>query len=202
MGDAVILTFDDGGASAPTRILRALRERSWRAHFFVTTDFINTPGFVTPEGLRELHTAGHVIGSHSASHPLRMSYLAHEAIYREWRDSRVRLEDLVGAPVTAASVPGGYYSRTVATAAAEAGLRVLFTSEPQRSVTTVDGIVVVGRFSVTRRTSESDVISLASGRHGAALRQRLTWDVKKVAKRFAGEAWLTARRKLFELGTR
>lgn len=202
MGGAVVLTFDDGGASAPTRILRALGERGWRAHFFVTTDLIGTRGFITPGGLRELHTAGHVIGSHSASHPLRMSYLAHEAIYREWLDSRARLEDLLGAPVTGASVPGGYYSRAVARAAAEAGLRVLFTSEPQRSVTTVDGIAVVGRFSVTRRTTESDVISLASGRRGAALRQRFAWDVKKVAKRLAGEAWLTARRKLFELGSR
>jgi len=200
--DAVVLTFDDGGASAPTRILRALQERGWRAHFFVTTDFIGTRGFMKPEGLRELHSAGHVIGSHSVSHPMRMSYLAHEAIWREWCDSRARLEDLLGAPVRVASVPGGYYSRTVATAAAEAGIRVLFTSEPRRSVTTVDGIAVVGRFSVTRRTPDHHVVSLASGRHRAALQQRLTWGAKKVAKRMGGELWLTARRKLFELQRR
>jgi len=202
MGGAVVLTFDDGGASAPTRILHALREHGWRAHFFVTTDFIGTSGFIRPEGLRELHNAGHIVGSHSASHPMRMSYLAREAIRREWRDSRARLEDLLSAPVTAASVPGGYYSREVATAAAEAGIRVLFTSEPRRSVTTVDGITVVGRFSVTRRTPDDHVVSLASGHHGAALRQRLAWDAKKVAKRLGGEAWLTARRKVFEFGRR
>jgi peptidoglycan/xylan/chitin deacetylase (PgdA/CDA1 family) len=202
IGGAVVLTFDDGGASAPTRILRALGERGWRAHFFVTTDFIGTKGFVTPEGLRELHTAGHLVGSHSASHPMRMSYLAPEALRREWYDSRARLEDLLSAPVTAASVPGGYYSRAVATAAAETGMRVLFTSEPRRSVMTVDGIAVVGRFSVTRRTPDGDVVSLASGWRGAALRQRLTWGAKKVAKRLGGEAWLAARRKLFEIGGR
>jgi peptidoglycan/xylan/chitin deacetylase (PgdA/CDA1 family) len=202
MGGAVVLTFDDGGASAPTRILRALSDRSWRAHFFVTTDFIGRKGFVTPEGLRELHTAGHLVGSHSASHPMRMSYLAPEAIRREWHDSRARLEDVLSAPVTVASVPGGYYSRVVATAAAEAGIRVLFTSEPRRSVITVDGIAVVGRFSVTRRTRDADVVSLASGQGGAALRQRLTWGAKKIAKQLGGEAWLAARRKLFELGGR
>src|SRR5215468_4812536 len=170
MGDgAVVLTFDDGGASAATRILRALGERGWRAHFFVTTDFVGTRGFVTPAGLRALHAAGHLVGSHSASHPQRMSYLAPEAIRREWRDSCVRLEDLLSAPVTVASVPGGYYSRGVATAAAEAGVRVLFTSEPRRSLMTVDGIAVVGRFSVTRRTPEASVVALVSGRRGAAL---------------------------------
>jgi peptidoglycan/xylan/chitin deacetylase (PgdA/CDA1 family) len=202
MDGAVILTFDDGGASAPTRILRALGERGWRAHFFVTTDFIGTKGFVTRAGLRELHAAGHVVGSHSASHPMRMSYLAPEAIRREWRESRARLEDLLGTSVTAASVPGGYYSPAVAAAAAEAGIRVLFTSEPRRSVVTGDGIAVVGRFSVTRRTPDRDVVSLASGRQGVALRQRLLWSAKKVAKRLGGEAWLAARRKLFELGDR
>ena len=201
-GGAVVLTFDDGGASAPTRIMCALGERGWRAHFFVTTDLIGTRGFVSPAGLRELHAAGHLIGSHSASHPMRMSRLEQAAIRREWSDSRARLEDLLGARVTAASVPGGYYSRAVATAAAEAGVRVLFTSEPRRSVTTVDGIAVIGRFSVTRRTADGGLVALASGRRGAALRQRLTWGVKKVAKRIVGEAWFTARRKLFELGSR
>jgi peptidoglycan/xylan/chitin deacetylase (PgdA/CDA1 family) len=197
---AVVVTFDDGGASAPARILPALRQHGWHAHFFVATDFIATRGFMTPQGLRELHASGHVVGSHSASHPLRMSRLPHEAMCREWRDSRARLEDLLSAPVTTASVPGGYYSRAVATAAAESGIRMLFTSEPRRSVMTVDGIAIVGRFSVTRRTPDSDIVSLASARHSAALRQRLAWGAKKVAKRLGGEAWLAARRKLFELG--
>jgi len=199
-GEALVLTFDDGGASAVTRIMPALRPRGWRAHFFVTTNFIGTRGFVMPEGLRELHAAGHVVGSHSASHPLRMSSLPAEALCREWRDSRARLEDVLGAPVTTASVPGGYYSRTVAAAAAQAGIRVLFTSEPQRSVTMVDGMAVIGRFSVTQRTPDGAVVSLASGQHAEALRQRLMWDVKKIAKGLGGKAWLAARRRLFELG--
>jgi peptidoglycan/xylan/chitin deacetylase (PgdA/CDA1 family) len=202
MDRALVLTFDDGGASAPTRVLPALRQRGWRAHFFVTTELIGTPGFVTASGLRELHAAGQLVGSHSASHPARMSHLAHDALRREWRDSRLRLEDLLGAAVTSASVPGGYYSRAVTTAAAEAEIRVLFTSEPRRSVITVDGVTVVGRFSITRRTREGAVLSLASGRRATAMQQRLAWDAKKVAKRLGGEAWLAVRRKIFDLRSR
>ena len=48
----------------------------------------------------------------------------------EWSESRQRLEDMLGHAVTVGSVPGGYFSRAVAEAAAEAGLQVLFTSEP------------------------------------------------------------------------
>jgi len=201
-GNALVLTFDDGGVSASTRILPTLRQYDWSAYFFVTTDLIGTPGFMAAQGLRELHAAGHVIGSHSASHPARMSALSHERICREWRDSRRRLEDLLGAPVTAASVPGGYYSRSVASAAAQVGMRLLFTSEPRRSVSEVDGMAVIGRFSVTQRTSDADILSLASGRRGAALRQRLAWDMKKIVKRFGGETWLNARRRFFELRRR
>lgn len=201
-GRGVVLTFDDGGASAATRILPALRVRGWQAHFFVTTDFIGTQGFVTASGLRELQTAGQLVGSHSASHPMRMSSLSREALRREWRDSRARLEDVLGAPVNTASVPGGYYSAAVASAAAEAGFRILFTSEPRRSVTVTDGIAVIGRFSITRRTAEADLVSLASGGLRAATQQRLGWALKKVAKRLGGEAWLAARRKVFDLRSR
>ncbi len=200
--DTLVLTFDDGGASAPTRILSALLERGWRAHFFITTDFIGRKSFVSAEGLREIQSAGHVIGSHSASHPPRMSHLPPERMRREWHDSRARLEDLLARQVTAGSVPGGFYSRAVARAAAEAGIRVLFTSEPRRSVAMVEGIAVIGRFSVTRRTPDRDIVSLACGDQAAAVRQRLVWGAKKVAKRLGGELWLAARRKLFELGSR
>jgi hypothetical protein len=127
--------------------------------------------------------------------------LGHDALRREWRDSDLRLEDLLGAPLTRPRCRAGT-TCAVAIAAAEAGIRVLCTSEPRRSVTTVDGIAVVGRFSITRRTREGDVMSLACGRQGAAIQQRLAWDVKKVAKRLGGEAWLAVRRKIFDLGSR
>ena len=48
----------------------------------------------------------------------------------EWTKSRSVLEDVLGHDVAIASLPGGYFSPTVAETAAEAGLRVLFTSEP------------------------------------------------------------------------
>ena len=48
----------------------------------------------------------------------------------EWSRSRAMLEDILGHAVDVASVPGGYFSAVVARAAREAGIRVLFTSEP------------------------------------------------------------------------
>src|SRR5919106_642654 len=81
---AVALTFDDGGASA-TSIAEALEARGWRGHFFVTTGMIGGPGFLSREGVRELALRGHVVGSHSHSHPTYMARLPSEEIAREWR---------------------------------------------------------------------------------------------------------------------
>ncbi len=66
---------------------------------------------------------------------------------REWGESLRKLERVLGEPVTTASIPAGYYSRGIAAAAARAGVRVLFTSEPVRSRRVVEGCTkVAGRF--------------------------------------------------------
>src|SRR5271166_5919496 len=60
--DAWLMTFDDGGATAFRPIADLLEERGWRGHFFITTDRIGTPGFVTAWQIQELRKRGHQIG--------------------------------------------------------------------------------------------------------------------------------------------
>src|SRR5262249_55052893 len=120
----IFLTFDDGGLSAYELIAADLKSRGWCGHFFITTCWIGRPGFVDAQQIRDLYVCGHVIGSHSYSHPERMSHLPRSELLREWRDSVDRLEAIIGAPVRTASVAGGYYSKAVAWAAASAGIEV------------------------------------------------------------------------------
>src|SRR5262249_60003963 len=68
-----LITVDDGGVSYHRFIADRLEERGWRGHAFVSTDFIGAPGFLTASEIRELDDRGHIIGSHSASHPSRFS---------------------------------------------------------------------------------------------------------------------------------
>jgi peptidoglycan/xylan/chitin deacetylase (PgdA/CDA1 family) len=199
---SLALTFDDGGRSGVDRTAGLLEERGWRGHFFMTTNRIGEPGFMSAADLRRLCASGHIVGTHSASHPARMSKLPTALILAEWRDSCDRLADILGAPVVAASVPGGFYSLEVARMAAAAGIRVLFNSEPTRRLTALDGVSVIGRFAVTRRTSDRSITSLSRGQQGAALAQQLAWSGKKVVKQLGGEAWLRLRRKLFDLSAR
>jgi peptidoglycan/xylan/chitin deacetylase (PgdA/CDA1 family) len=187
------LTFDDGGASAP-RIAEALARYAWRAHFFITVNRIDRPAFVTTEDIRYLHDLGHVIGSHSYSHPERMSHCSWDELLWEWETSADGLSKIVGEQVVTASVPAGFYSKQVARAAAAAGLKVLFNSEPVTRVRRVDGCLVIGRFALQRGTSPETAAALATSRPLPRLRQFAHWNAKKAAKTVGGEAYVGLRR--------
>jgi peptidoglycan/xylan/chitin deacetylase (PgdA/CDA1 family) len=192
---AVLLHFDDGGACA-LDVADRLERAGWHGYFHITTDLIGTRGFVTVSDIRELDARGHVIGSHTMSHPGRMSSLRWDAMVREWWVSKAILDDLLGKPVVVASVPGGYCSRQVVKTAAQAGIEFLFTSEPTSRFVWFRGCIVLGRYAIRRSTRAEEAASLATGALGPCLEQWVTWNAKKVAKGIGGEHWLTMRKHL------
>ena len=188
------ITVDDGGVSYYTHLADRLEARGWRGHAFVATDMIGTPGFLTPAQIRELDARGHLIGSHSCTHPEQMSSLSWDELLWEWRESCALLSDAVGAPITVASVPGGFYSQKVGQAAAASGIKVLFTSEPTVSEQIVDGCRVMGRYSVRRSTPPSVVGAIAVGSKWPRWQQATIWFLNKAAKRLTGQWYIPLRR--------
>jgi peptidoglycan/xylan/chitin deacetylase (PgdA/CDA1 family) len=186
----ICLTFDDGGVSAYQTVASMLERHGWRGHFFVATDWIGKPGFLNEEQLRELDRRGHVIGSHSCSHPTRMAHLPWAEMLREWTESTSRLAQILGHPVTIASVPGGYYSRAVANAAAYAGIQTLFTSEPTTTVDRVEGCQVLGRYVVQQGMGPEWSAGFAAGQVVPRLKQAVMWKAKGAAKRLGGKVYL------------
>jgi peptidoglycan/xylan/chitin deacetylase (PgdA/CDA1 family) len=197
-GRPVLLTFDDGGVSFHHPIADLLESHSWRGHFFITTDRIGTPGFLTEAQLRELHRRGHIIGSHSRSHPTRMAALTRAELDGEWRESLDRLSAVLGDPVKVASVPGGYYSREVGESAAAAGVEALFTSEPTANVGMLNGCRVLGRYVVQRGMPPEWSAGFATGSPSHCWRQSALWKAKRVAKSLGGSAYLQLRQAILE----
>jgi peptidoglycan/xylan/chitin deacetylase (PgdA/CDA1 family) len=122
-----------------------------------------------------------------------MSRCPPEQLRDEWYRSRATLEDLLGAPVVMASVPGGHYSRSVGQAAAEAGFQRLFTSEPTTRVKRIGGCEVLGRYAIQASHSPSYAAAVAAGAVVPRARQLVAWNAKKVAKRLAGDLYLRVR---------
>jgi peptidoglycan/xylan/chitin deacetylase (PgdA/CDA1 family) len=185
----VTITVDDGGLSYFTIVADLLEERGWRAHCFVTTGWIGRRGFLDKAQLRKLYARGHVIGSHSVSHPARFSACSRAQMSQEWRESLRSLQDILGAEVRCASVPSGYYSHQVAETAAGAGITTLFTSEPETRIGRVDGCRVLGRYAIRRGDAADYPARLAAAPSGARQSAWLKWNGKKALKAAFGAGY-------------
>lgn len=187
--DPFLVTVDDGGVSYHRWIADRFERHGWRGHCFVSTDFIGREGFLTASHLRELDRRGHVIGAHSASHPARFSALPFDRMVDEWSRSCRMLEDFLGKAVDVASVPGGYFSPTVTRAAYQAGIRVLFTSEPIRRVANDGGCLVIGRFTLRRGDPDKRSQRLVSSPWARAA-QWANWNAKGLVKPLLGPSYV------------
>lgn len=180
-GDAgrhVLLTFDDGGASA-LYAAEQLAARGWRGHFFVITSRIGERTFLKPADIRTLRQGGHLVGTHSHTHPDIFRGLTPERMAEEWCVSREILQDLLGEPCEAGSVPGGDISPQVLESAAGCGLRWLFTSEPEPTPARVGPMWVLGRATLKAGESPDAVRALVSFRG---------WERARLWRRLGGAA--------------
>ena len=179
-GRHVLLTFDDGGKSA-LYVSDELSRRGWKGHFFIVTSLIGTRTFLDRDEIRYIRRSGHVIGSHSHTHPDIFPDLTTRQMIEEWRTSCDILTELLGEPCSVASVPGGDISGAALRSAAGAGLRYLFTSEPWIRPRRVDGCWILGRYGPKTTTPPARTAELARFRGwGRAL---LVRQMKVIARR-------------------
>ena len=100
---AVALTFDDGPHPEFTpRVLEVLAQHGVRATFFVVGCRVREH----PELVRQISQEGHVLGSHSSTHP-DARRLGVRRLQTDYADGRAALEEVVGAPVALFRPPNG-----------------------------------------------------------------------------------------------
>ena len=114
--EAVTFTFDDGGVSFITIIAPILERYGYRGLFFISTRYIGTEGFLTVDQIKELVTRGHMVGSHSHTHPEMMNTMKEEDLIYEWKISGDILREIIGKKVVTASIPNGFCSNKVLSA--------------------------------------------------------------------------------------
>lgn len=124
----VAITFDDGTVGQFDHAVPALRARDMTATFFVTTDWVDTPGFMTWDQLRQLTAWGMSVQSHTRSHP-HLSELDEESLRAELLDAKAALDRELGQETTEIALPGGNAPRPgLRRVLAESGYRVVATS--------------------------------------------------------------------------
>jgi peptidoglycan/xylan/chitin deacetylase (PgdA/CDA1 family) len=123
----VVLTFDDGDVSGYTTAAPILESHGLRADFFIVTQWVDRPGFMTGDQLRDLVRRGHGVHSHSRTHAVLPS-LTDAQIEEEVAGSKAELEAITGVPAAYFSIPGGAYDERVVAAARRAGYQRVLNS--------------------------------------------------------------------------
>ncbi len=112
------LTYDDGPNDACTEALLELLDRyNVKATFFMIGRFVRQ----NPALARQVHTAGHLVGNHTMTHPW-LAWQSARRLEEELRGCQQTLEDALGAPVRYFRPPHGARRPFVLRTATELGL--------------------------------------------------------------------------------
>ncbi len=186
-GASPVFTFDDGGSSA-VAAAGMLEEFGWRGHFFITTDRIGTRGFLSEAQLVELRRRGHVIGSHSCSHPARMTSCTRAELGREWGESLRKLGRVLGGAANhRVDSRGLLFARDCGGGGTggRAGAVHFGAGEVEERV--VEGCTVGGTvLDSAQGFRQSGSASVVAGDVWPRLQQYLFWNAKKFLKMLVG----------------
>ncbi len=156
----IVYSFDDGGVSFQEIIAPILEKYGKQGIFCITTSYIGMPGFLSEDQIRVLDGNGHIIASHSHTHPRDISKLSEKALYEEWCKSKEILENILGKPVVTASIPGGAVSKKVIRTLFKAGYSDIYTSRPSSLKQRYKNCIVTGRFAIKSSTTDVELWQL------------------------------------------
>jgi peptidoglycan/xylan/chitin deacetylase (PgdA/CDA1 family)/GT2 family glycosyltransferase len=137
--EKLLLTFDDGYDNLYTELLPAVREFRLKPLVFLVANQIGGTNvwdqerggrvrmLLSLDQIREMAAAGVEFGSHTLTHPWLPSVDDHRLL-REVRDSKLRLEDLLGVEVPCFAYPFGAVDQRVRAAVVAAGYRLGFST--------------------------------------------------------------------------
>jgi peptidoglycan/xylan/chitin deacetylase (PgdA/CDA1 family) len=189
-GKDLVFTFDDGGESFYTKAASILEKYGVRGLFFISTKYIDTPGFLTTEQVKVLADKGHIIGSHSHSHPEIFTKLSKEEVREEWRKSYEILKDILEEKDLPMSIPNGYASKIIMEEAIKCGFSDIYTSQPTTKTKLFQKHNVIGRYVVHDNMTTEDVLRIVNSK-GCRLKMALKWHFLNVVKGVLGESYET-----------
>lgn len=143
---------------------------------FVTTGFLDRPGFLRSSDLQRL-PAELQLGSHGLTHRF-LNELTDLEIRDELRTSRRILEDLSGRQVDTVGIPNGAIDDRVTRIAEEEGYSLLFHSEVHIN-SQWTGPLSIGRVAIRSGTPDGRVQEFAQGEFGLDPVRRLMLGIPK-----------------------
>jgi peptidoglycan/xylan/chitin deacetylase (PgdA/CDA1 family) len=117
----MIISFDDGWENQFEYAFPILQKYHDTATFYVVTNYLDHPNFLTTEQLQTMVAAGMTIGCHSQSHP-NLTSVGHEHAWNEIAGAKAILE-AEGFKIDTFAYPYGAYDRKLVAMVQAAGFR-------------------------------------------------------------------------------
>ena len=164
----VRLTIDDGGGSS-LEIAKLLKQKNIKAFFFIATNYIGKKGYLNKKEIVEIYKMGHVIGSHSHTHPNPFCELQNETINQEVLLSKNILENIIDNKVDTFSVPGGEIRRNTLNLLCNKnlGLKEIYISTPYQGECNFDFNIetkIYGRLCIERNMNCKKISNFILGK--------------------------------------
>jgi peptidoglycan/xylan/chitin deacetylase (PgdA/CDA1 family) len=105
----IILTFDDGNLDNYFNAFPILQKYGFTGTLYVVANYVGVDPFMSADQIKEMAAAGWEIGSHGMRH-LDLNALDMVQKRYEIVDSRARLEERLGVPISSFSYPFGLWS--------------------------------------------------------------------------------------------
>ena len=131
---------------------------------------------------------GHVIGSHSHTHPEIFTKLSREEVRDEWKESSEILKGILGDKALALSIPNGYASKVIMEEAIKCGYTDIYISQPTTKMQQYKNHNVIGRYVVHNGMSTQDVLRIVESK-GTRQKMALKWHLLNVVKSVLGSSY-------------
>ena len=190
----IVFTFDDGFIGNYLFAFDILERYGFKATFFITVEDISKERYMSWEQLSVLYKSGHLIQSHTMTHPM-LGVCNERQVTYELEISKKTIEDKIGAPVRYLSVPFGSLNERVIRISQHAGYKAIFTSHYR--VRDFDNeLCLLGRIQVKDTYSLRKFVRLIDPNPPQFLLSRTNEVLKEFVKKMIG---LSNYRKLYRL---
>ncbi|WDE05014.1 polysaccharide deacetylase family protein [Thalassomonas viridans] len=177
----VVITFDDGDVSNYSFAFPELKKRNMLAEFYITSDWIDTRGYMSKAQLLEMHQAGMSIQAHGQTHSY-MSDLPTDELEQELKISKQTVEEITQSRVHTVALPGGRGLKQVLPLYKRLGYSYIATSVLGHN----KRLQPIRRITMTSNTNIEVLANMLSGTGFMYRKAIFTQQVLTLAKRLLG----------------
>lgn len=124
---SIVITFDDGYTDNYVHAFPILKELDMKATIFMIASQLDSGYYMSSTQLKEISDYGIDIGSHT-NHHVYLDTLSYDEQLKEMKDSKEKLEKVLGKKVISIAYPYGNYNEDTKKAATASGYALGFTT--------------------------------------------------------------------------